>query len=81
MVDFDSFMRAIQANAADFTEWWDSINSTYRAAGCMLTSIFLMWEATKASSVDQDRKFFLTGMAALGLLAYSAVLFMHGHAG
>ncbi len=81
MYDFDSIVRAIQANGADLTEWWSSLNSTYRAAGCMLISLFLMWEATKASSVDQDRKFFLTGMAALGLLAYGAVLFMHGKAG
>ncbi len=81
MVDFDAFIRVIQANVADFTEWWDSLNSTYRAAGCMLTSILLMWEATKANSVDQDRKFFVTGMAALVLLAYSAVLFMHGKVG
>jgi len=81
MVDFDSFMRALQANAADFREWWASINSTYRAAGCMLTSLLLMWEATKANAVDHDRKFFVTGIAALGLLAYSAVLFMHGNLG
>jgi hypothetical protein len=81
MYDFDSIVRAIQANAADFAAWWDSINSTYRAAGCMLTSLVLMWEATKANSMDQDRKFFLTGIAALGLLAYSAVLFMHGKIG
>ncbi len=81
MYDFDSIVRAIQANATDLTEWWSALNTTYRAAGCMLISIFLMWEATKANSFDQDRKFFVTGIAALGLLAYSAVLFMHGNVG
>jgi hypothetical protein len=81
MVDFDSFMRVLQANLADFTEWWGSINSTYRAGGCMLISLFLMWEATKASSMDQDRKFFVTGTAALCLLIYGAMLFMDGRAG
>jgi hypothetical protein len=76
----DSVLTAVQTNASDLSEWWESINSTYRAAGCLLTSFLLMWEATKATSEDRDRKFFLTGMAALGLLGYGAVLFLHGTA-
>jgi hypothetical protein len=77
----DSVIEALRTNASDLSEWWQSINTTYRAAGCLATSLFLMWEATKATSEDRDRKFFLTGIAALGLLAYGAVLFMHGQAG
>jgi len=66
----------------DFGVWWTSINSTYRGGGCLLVALFLMWEATKASAEgERDRKFFLTGMAALGLLAYSAVQFSNGDAG
>ena len=33
-----------------------------------------MWEATKTKSEDRDRKFFLTGILALGLLGYGALL-------
>ena len=75
----DSVLKTLQTNVAELSEWWNSIDSTYRATGCLLTSFLLMWEATKATSEDRDRKFFFTGIAALGLLAYGAVLFMHGH--
>ena len=43
----------------------------------MLLALYLIWEATKAAE-EHDRKFFVTGMAALGLLAYGAVLFVQG---
>jgi len=43
----------------------------------MLLALFLMWEATKASG-ERDRQFFLSGLVALGLLAYGAVLFAQG---
>ena len=76
----DSMLTTLQTNAASLSEWWASINTTYRATGCLLTSFFLMWEATKATSEDRDRKFFFIGMAALGLLAYGALLFVHGDA-
>lgn len=73
----DSIFTALQTNLAGLREWWGSINTTYRAAGCLLVSFYLMWEATKSSEVH-DRKFFITGLAALGLLAYGAALFAQG---
>jgi hypothetical protein len=76
----DSVLRALQTNATELSEWWDSINSTYRASGCLLTSFFLMWEATRTNSEDRDRKFFLTGILALCLLGYGALLFIYGDA-
>jgi hypothetical protein len=78
MGGLDSLLTTLQTNAAEFYEWWTSIDTTYRATGCLLTSFFLMWEATKATSEARDRKFFVTGIAALGLLGYGAVLFTHG---
>ena len=71
----DAFFIALQRDLANLHEWWRSIDTTYRAVGCALVSFFLMWEATK-SSQGNDRRFFLTGMAALGLLAYGAMLFV-----
>jgi hypothetical protein len=73
----NSILTTLQTNAVNLSEWWNSINTTYRAGGCMLLALFLMWEATKASE-QHDRKFFFTGMAALCLLAYGAVLFVQG---
>jgi hypothetical protein len=80
MGELDSLLTTLQTNAAELSEWWASINTTYRATGCLLTSFFLMWEATRSTSEDRDRKFFLTGIAALGLLGYGAVLFLRGTA-
>jgi hypothetical protein len=77
---FNSILTTLQTNAVNLAEWWDSINTTYRAGGCMLLALFLIWEATKASG-ERDRKFFLTGLAALGLLTYGAVLFVQGAGG
>jgi hypothetical protein len=76
----DEVLRALQTSATGLSEWWDSINTTYRAGGCLLTSFFLMWEATKTKSEDRDRKFFLTGILALGLLGCGALLFIYGNA-
>jgi CHASE2 domain-containing sensor protein len=76
----DEVLRALQTSATGLSEWWDSINTTYRAGGCLLTSFFLMWEATHTKSEDRDRKFFLTGILALGLLGYGALLFIYGNA-
>jgi hypothetical protein len=73
----NSILTTLQTNAVNLSEWWDSINTTYRAGGCMLLALFLMWEATKASG-ERDRQFFLSGLVALGLLAYGAVLFAQG---
>ena len=74
----DQILRAVQTNVAELSDWWDSLNTTYRAAGCLLVSLFLMLQATRASAADRDRNFFLTGIVALGFLAYGAVLFVHG---
>jgi hypothetical protein len=40
-------------------------------------ALFLMWEATRTTE-NRDRSFFVTGMAALGLLAYGAIVFING---
>jgi len=69
----------IDRSVGGVTDWWSSTSSTYRGAGCLLLALFLMWQATK-SSEQHDRRFFLTGMAALGLLAYGAIVFINGHA-
>ena len=74
---FNSILTMVMRNVVDLSEWWDSISTTYRGAGCMLLALFLMWEATRSSG-DRDRRFFLTGMAALGLLAYGAIVFING---
>lgn len=72
-----SILTTLQTNAVNLSEWWDSIDNTYRAGGCVLLALSLIWEATK-SAEDRDRKFFISGLAALGLLAYGAVLFTQG---
>ena len=71
---FDSVLRMLLTDAANVGEWWSSIDPTYRASGCLLTSFALIWEATRAAQ-EHDRKFFFLGMMALGLLAYGAALF------
>jgi hypothetical protein len=74
-------LRSLEKNVVDFVVWWKSINYTYRGGACLLLALLLMWEATKGSTEgEHDRKFFLTGMAALGLLAYAAVQFANGDA-
>jgi hypothetical protein len=72
----DSVLRNLQTNAVEFREWWASIDNTYRAGICLLGSLLLMWSATRTSN-ELDRQFFLTGMAALALLGYGAMLFVH----
>ena len=74
----DSFLASLLRTIADASEWWESISTTDRAAACLLVSIFLMWEATKANSSTRDRKFFLSGFVAICLLIYGAVLFTQG---
>ena len=72
-------MPSLQTNIEDFIVWWSSIPYTYRGCGGLLLALALMWDATKLSSQgERDRKFFLTGMAALGLLAYAAMTFSNG---
>ena len=77
----NAIVAMVQRNVVDFSAWWHSVNPTYRGAGCLLLALFLMWEATRTSENRRDRTFFLTGMAALGLLAYGAIVFINGDAG
>ena len=73
-------LKSLQRDVADLASWWSAIPYTYRGAGCLLLALALMWDATKLSSEGhRDRKFFLTGMAALGLLAYAAMIFSKGN--
>jgi hypothetical protein len=72
----DSVLRNLQTNAVEFRDWWTSIDNTYRAGICLLGSLLLIWSATRASN-DMDRQFFLSGIAALALLGYGALLFVH----
>ncbi len=76
----DQILRVVEANLSELSDWWASINTTYRAGGCLLFSLFLMLQATRASAADRDRNFFLTGIVALGFLGYGAILFVHGDA-
>ncbi len=71
----NSILTSLQTNAVNLLEWWTSINANYRAGGCVLLSLLLIWEATRAAE-QSDRRFFLSGLAALGLLAYGAMLFV-----
>ncbi|HLI79703.1 MAG TPA: hypothetical protein VKV03_06950 [Candidatus Binataceae bacterium] len=75
---FNSILTMVMKNVVDLSEWWNSISTTYRGAGCLLVSLFLMWEATRTSENRRDHRFFLTGIAALGLLAYGAIVFING---
>jgi hypothetical protein len=72
----DSVLTTLQNEAANLSDSWAAINVTYRALACLLLGLFLIWEATRAAQ-DHDGKFFLLGMVALGLLAYSASLFAY----
>jgi hypothetical protein len=75
----NSILTSVQKNVVDFANWWSSIPYAYRGGGCLLLAVLLIWDATKSSSEGaHDRKFFLTGMVALGLLAYAAVIFTNG---
>jgi hypothetical protein len=78
---FNSIVTILQRNVVDLGDWWHSVSPTYRGAGCLLLALFLMWEATRTSEDRRDRRFFLTGMAALGLLAYGAIVFINGDTG
>jgi hypothetical protein len=73
---FGSIFTTLQSDAASVYGWWDSMDSSYRGAGCLLLGLFLMWEATKAAE-GRDLKFFVLGIAALSLLAYGAMIFTH----
>ena len=69
----------LQRDLSDFVDWWSSINASYRGAGCLLIALALILEATRSSMEgERDRRFFVTGVAALSLLLYSAVLFSGG---
>jgi len=74
-----SILWDLQKDVSDFIDWWSNLSYTARGGGCLLIALILMWDATRASNEgERDRRFFMTGMAALGLLAYSAVLFSGG---
>ena len=73
----NSIIMTVERSAWEVIDWWRSLSTTYRGAGAMLLALFLMWEATKSSG-NHDRRFFVTGMAALGLLAYGAIIFING---
>jgi hypothetical protein len=78
----NAILTSVQHTVLDLSAWWSSLNNTYRGGGCLLLALYLMWEATKASSSGKhDRMFFVTGMAALGLLAYGAALFVESNGG
>lgn len=62
------------------SEWWDGLPIAYRAAGCMLFALLMIWEATKARGEgEHDRKFFVQGLLALLILMYGAMLFVGGN--
>lgn len=80
MIMLNTIWTTLQANVAAFSEWWDGVPTAYRAAGCMLFALLLMWEATKGrGEKEHDRKFFLQGLLALLILVYGAVLFTSGN--
>jgi hypothetical protein len=75
----ESVTVAVQTNLNEFADWWNSLSSAYRAAGCFVASLLLMLEATK--STDRDRKFFLYGVLSLVLLISAALLFVNRRGG
>ena len=71
---------SVRTNVVALSEWWDRVPNAYRGGGCMLLALFLIWEATKASGEkERDRKFFFSGLIALLLLAYGAMVFVNGN--
>ena len=75
----ESIWQAFQGLMAPLTQAWDQIPLTYRAGGCLIASLFLMWRATRGDG-EHDRMFFVSGAVALVLLAYGAIMFMQGNA-
>jgi hypothetical protein len=77
----NSIWTSFRANVLAMSEWWDRVPTAYRAAGCMLFALLLIWEATKAKGENEhDRKFFVQGLLALLILIYGAMLFTGGNA-
>jgi hypothetical protein len=71
-----SIFTGVGTDAENLYRWWDSLDGSYRGAGCLLLGLFVMWEATKAAE-GRELKFFILGIGALGLLAYGASIFVH----
>jgi len=67
----------LQADFAHLSDFWNALPVIYRAGGCLLAALFLMWRATSGGGV-RDRMFFVSGAVALVLLAYGAMMFVQG---
>ena len=74
----NSIWLAFQSFMGPLTQSWDQIPVSYRAGGCLIASLFLMWQATRGDG-EHDRMFFVSGVVALVLLAYGALMFMQGN--
>jgi hypothetical protein len=67
----------LQADMAAVSDLWNALPVFYRAGGCLLAALFLMWRATSGGG-ERDRMFFVSGAVALVLLAYGAMMFVQG---
>jgi hypothetical protein len=67
----------LQADLAALSDAWSGLPVVYRAGGCLLAALFLMWRATSRGG-ERDRMFFVSGFVALVLLAYGALMFVQG---
>jgi len=58
----------------DLQSLWGGFPLAYRAAGCLVLGIGLIWKATDQSAKEKPT-FFITGMLGLAMLALAAKQF------
>ena len=73
----NSIWLSLYALLASLSDAWNGLPVVYRAGGCLLAALFLMWRATSGGG-ERDRMFFVSGLVALVLLAYGALMFVQG---
>jgi hypothetical protein len=62
------------SHLSDVQSMWDGFPITYRAAGCLVLGIGLIWKATDQNAREKPT-FFITGMLGLAMLALAAKQF------
>lgn len=58
----------------DLQTFWEGFPIAYRAGGCLLLGIGLIWKATDQNAKEKPM-FFITGIIALAMLALAAKQF------
>jgi hypothetical protein len=73
---FNQIWSNLQLLRMDLIAAWDRVPVDYKAGGCLVVSLLLMWQATQ-SQYRENRSFFIPGALALAILAYGAILFVN----